>query len=186
MNNFMFILTRSGFFSENGLSSDAVQLYLEALMQSKETAVVVARARERYSQGISYLQFAGVLQKLADMLGVTYAECVSKLVNAETATTKLKLLFKEFGGRARRDRMTPSDFSRFCERFDLFVEPTFCHADVHLLFCKTGDKRAVDFDAFVGVLVKVASMLGVEWGIFSSALAVRAVKLGLVTMRRPG
>jgi len=180
--NFLFVLSKADFFSGR-LTVDAAQAYLEALTHSETAAILVVKTHKRYSRGVSYVQFAGALQEFASILGITYAECVSKLVHAETAISKLKFLFRRFCSSAKRDRMTVSDFSKFCERFNLFVERQFCHADIYLMLRQSGEKSRLDYDDFLSLLAKIAGTLRIDWNVFSSALTVRASELGLLSVR---
>lgn len=154
------LLSKSGMLAGK-VTHEEVRQRLEVLSRGQAEANCVAMIAPAITPRLGPLHFAAVLQWIAEIEGLTYAECVHKLVSHTGAMrTKLENYFAEFGHGTAQGLMTVYEFTRFCHSRNLFsVSSRFVEGDVHFLFQEGGEGRAVDFAGFKRVLEAAAARL---------------------------
>lgn len=199
-------LLRSRSFFDGRVTRDMVQAYLESILQGDiEASCVATIAGQPHPTGINYIHFCAMLHWIAGMREISFAECVSKLLNyKDDLDSKVRVLFHwhdleprggfRAGVEARR-WMSMKDFTHFCETMDLFIPGRFTHGDVHLLFVKNASlfqkygsdgyklcskERLMEVGGFMRSLRTVSERMNVSWKAFCRFLILKADTLGLV------
>lgn len=190
-------LLRSRSFFDKRVTKEMVQAYLEAIIQGDVEASCVATISRRHDlSGINYIHFSAMLHWIAGMREITFAECISKLLNCrDNINGKLRILFHRFGSAKARKLMSTKDFKHFCERMGIFIPGRFSPGDIHLMFMKNAtlfqkfgtdgyklctQERLMDASGFMRSIKKVAERMKVCWKAFSRFLVLRAESLGLI------
>lgn len=160
----MLELLRKCDFYDDKVSASMVKHILTLLTQGKEV-VCIAQIESRRSRTISPLQFMAVLHWVASRKGITYAECVAKLVNHPNGLrTAVEQFFNQFAQGSCKGLMTVPEFVRFCLHFELFsIDPKrFVAGDVHTCFIQGGEGKGIDYQGFRRVLGSVADRLQIS------------------------
>lgn len=148
-------LLRSRKFFDERVTRAMARTYLESIIQGDfEASCVVTIEGKHNLTGINYIHFSAMLHWIAGVREISFAECMSKLLNyRDNLDAKLRVLFHWLGlenhgghedcggsraGAESRKLMSMKDFTRFCEQMGLFIPGKFAHGDVHLLFSKNG------------------------------------------------
>jgi len=88
-------LLRSRSFFDKRVTRDMVQAYLESVLQGDiEASIVATISGQPHSTGINYMHFCAMLQWIAGMREISFAECVSRLLNhKDDLEARLRVLF---------------------------------------------------------------------------------------------
>eukprot|EP00913_Durusdinium_trenchii_P021977 g20650.t1 len=125
---------RTEIYKHTLLTDAEVVDYIQQMLSGRRVAAIVSVANRR-SNAISPVQFQALVHWIAQHKGITFSECISKLVN-------------------HRGFMTVYEFTRFCKVFGLFklTPGRFVEGDVQFLFTVSGEGKAVDLEGFRRVL----------------------------------
>lgn len=173
----LMLLSKCEFFDAR-VTERKVRQYLRQVTSGSREAVCIAPVIQRVSERISPNQFTAMLMWIACLKGITYAECVSKLVSHPGGLrTKIELYFSEFGHGAAQGLMTVYEFTRFCSSFGLFQDSPerFVEGDVHFLFLNGGEGKAVDLRGFRRLLLLLAQKLELKLQDLLHRLAQREI-----------
>jgi len=155
------LLDRTEIYKNSELTREDVRRMILSLLNGGETSCV-AKVSGRVSNKIDPIQFSALITKIAHSKGITYCECLDRLVNHQGATkTKLEHFFGEFAHGSAHGFMTVYEFTRFCQAYGLFSVNSirFVEGDVHFLFLNGCEGKCVDLSGFKRVLKEVADKL---------------------------
>merc|ERR1712039_626048 len=94
--------------------------------------------------GLNTLQFMAVVHWVSTMRGITYSECVERIINFRaTQRQKIATVFAEFVHCSSRALMTVFEFTRFCKHFGFFVRGRLVEGDIYTLFKVGGEGKVV-------------------------------------------
>lgn len=152
---------RTEIYKHTLLTDAEVVDYIQQMLSGRRVAAIVSVANRR-SNAISPVQFQALVHWIAQHKGITFSECISKLVNHRGAQrTRLEHYFAEFAHGLSCGFMTVYEFTRFCKVFGLFklTPGRFVEGDVQFLFTVSGEGKAVDLEGFRRVLGQVANRI---------------------------
>eukprot|EP00439_Symbiodinium_sp_Y106_P075197 s125_g14.t2 len=140
-------------------AADTVLNFVQQILAGREVNAVCNVAGRR-GRTVSAIQFQAIIHWIAKHKGISYSECITKLVhhpNERTIyLTRLEHYFEEFAHASSYGFMTVYEFTRFCRAFGLFqLRPgRFVEGDVQFLFDLGDEGKAVDLEGFRRVLEK--------------------------------
>lgn len=152
---------RTGIYKHTLLTDAEVVDYVQQMMSGRKVAAIVSIANRR-SNSISPVQFQALVHWIAQHKGISFSECIAKLVNHPGAQrTRLEHYFAEFAHGSSSGFMTVYEFTRFCKVFGLFkiTRKRFVEGDVQFLFTSSGEGKAVDLEGFRRILGQVAKRI---------------------------
>eukprot|EP00931_Biecheleriopsis_adriatica_P054536 TRINITY_DN32102_c0_g1_i1.p1 TRINITY_DN32102_c0_g1~~TRINITY_DN32102_c0_g1_i1.p1 ORF type:complete len:453 (-),score=78.55 TRINITY_DN32102_c0_g1_i1:19-1377(-) len=157
----MGLLERTGVYHHTDLTLDDLRNFLNRLLSGEESSAIAPLAGRRGTT-ITGLQFQALMHWIAQHKGISFSECMTKLVTHPGAViTKLEHYFAEFGSGSCPGFMTVYDFTRFCKTFGLFGDrpDRFVEGDVYFMFLYGKEGKAVDLHGFKRLLTVVAEKL---------------------------
>lgn len=152
---------RTGIYKHTLLTDAEVVDYVQQMMSGRKVAAIVSIANRR-SNSVSPVQFQALVHWIAQHKGISFSECIAKLVNHPGAQrTRLEHYFAEFAHGSSSGFMTVYEFTRFCKVFGLFkiTRKRFVEGDVQFLFTSSGEGKAVDLEGFRRILGQVAKRI---------------------------
>lgn len=155
------LLERTEIYHSTGLKKEDVKRMIVSMLNGEEGSIV-AKVSGRLSKTVDPIQFMALISKIAHIKGISYCECLDRIVNHQGATkTKLEHFFGEFAHGTAQGFMTVYEFTRFCQAFGLFnVDGSrFVPGDVHFLFLSGSEGKCVDLSGFKRLLKQVADKL---------------------------
>mmetsp|Transcript_70697 Transcript_70697/g.165788 ORF Transcript_70697/g.165788 Transcript_70697/m.165788 type:complete len:469 (+) Transcript_70697:69-1475(+) len=150
-------LRRTELYKHTTLTHVEVLNFVQQILSGHEV-VAVCNVAGRRSKTVSAIQFQAIIHWIAQHRGITFSECIGKLVRHPNERTRLEIYFEEFAHTTSYGFMTVYEFTKFCRAFGLFkLKPgRFVEGDVQFLFEKGGEGKAVDLEGFRRVLAEVA------------------------------
>lgn len=152
---------RTDIYKHTLLTDSEVVDYVQQMMCGRKVAAIVSIANRR-SNSVSPVQFQALVHWIAQHKGISFSECIAKLVNHPGAQrTRLEHYFAEFAHGSSSGFMTVYEFTRFCKVFGLFklTAGRFVEGDVQFLFTSSGEGKAVDLEGFRRILGQVAKRI---------------------------
>lgn len=153
-------LRRTDLYANTALTHVEVLNFVQQILAGREVNAVCNVAGRR-GRTVSAIQFQAIIHWIAKHKGISYSECITKLVHHPNERTRLEHYFEEFAHASSHGFMTVYEFTRFCRAFGLFqLRPgRFVEGDVQFLFDLGDEGKAVDLEGFRRVLEKVADRL---------------------------
>lgn len=153
-------LRRTDLYANTALTHVEVLNFVQQILAGREVNAVCNVAGRR-GRTVSAIQFQAIIHWIAKHKGISYSECITKLVHHPNERTRLEHYFEEFAHASSYGFMTVYEFTRFCRAFGLFqLRPgRFVEGDVQFLFDLGDEGKAVDLEGFRRVLEKVADRL---------------------------
>ncbi|CAE7876113.1 srpa-72 [Symbiodinium necroappetens] len=153
-------LRRTDLYANTALTHVEVLNFVQQILAGHEVNAVCNVAGRR-GRTVSAIQFQAIIHWIAKHKGISYSECITKLVHHPNERTRLEHYFEEFAHASSHGFMTVYEFTRFCRAFGLFqLRPgRFVEGDVQFLFDLGDEGKAVDLEGFRRVLEKVAERL---------------------------
>lgn len=163
------LFDKCGMFDE-WLTANKVRVYFATLA---EGCNYVSNTLEQVGHsGIGYLHFESLLRWAADLKGVKYSRCVSRVIRQSRTLSdksgsmrrKLQIVFEMYG-KQNPGYISAHEFACLSWKLDVYTEK-FTIADVHIFFVGRGTQFGVDFEGFVCLLNEIDLRLGIEHKVF--------------------
>eukprot|EP00927_Polykrikos_kofoidii_P035413 TRINITY_DN29976_c0_g1_i1.p1 TRINITY_DN29976_c0_g1~~TRINITY_DN29976_c0_g1_i1.p1 ORF type:complete len:261 (+),score=38.73 TRINITY_DN29976_c0_g1_i1:79-861(+) len=190
-------------FFDSKVTAEMARSYLTNLNEIPLEAVLVARApgvHKPGGEGVSFVQFASLLNLAARIWGITYAESASRLFRWQESTkSRLVRIFDKFTGSFKQGHMTQLELKRFCDHFGLFGRGKLQLGDIDILFMVLGKQhatygedgyklstlvRTIDYSNFWALLSELARRMHKDPEDFKRLLALKAEILGDIQVLR--